>query len=461
MVTYKEFIYSDYFKTELPTHWQEKRLGFLAIQTRNAFVDGPFGSDLKSDDYLDEGVPLIQLNNIRDGKHILRNMKFISDAKKKSLIRHLALPQDIVIAKMAEPVARAAVVSGEYAEYVIVADCVKLTPNLKLVDLDFLIWAINSDCVRENAELVSTGTTRIRINLGELKKLKVPYPSLSEQIQIRTFLDHETAKIDSLIEKQQQLIQLLKEKRQAVISHAVTKGLNPDVPMKDSGVEWLGQVPEHWQTPCTKYLLEIPITDGPHETPQFVDEGIPFISAEAIHKGKINFDKKRGYIKPELNDIYSKKYSPKLEDIYMVKSGATTGKVAMVETEEKFNIWSPLAVFRCNKIKILPKFLLAVFNSNHFYDALVLNWSYGTQQNIGMGVLSNIEIPCPPINEQQEIIQHIDNELKVFKNLENKANHAIQLMQERRTALISAAVTGKIDVRNWQNPTEAKMEFSA
>lgn len=88
------------------------------------------------------------------------------------MIRHLALPQDIVIAKMAEPVARAAVVSDEYDEYVIVADCVKLSPDLELVDLNFLIWAINSDCVRENAELVSTGTTRIRINLGELKNLK-------------------------------------------------------------------------------------------------------------------------------------------------------------------------------------------------------------------------------------------------------------------------------------------------
>lgn len=302
------------------------------------------------------------------------------------------------------------------------------------------------------------------LRLPQFLNFEFSVPTVAEQNYIVDFLDYETAQIDSLISKQEKLIELLKEKRQAVISHAVTKGLNPDVAMKDSGVEWLGKVPEHWQIPCTKYLLEIPITDGPHETPQFVDDGIPFISAEAIYKGKINFDKKRGYIKPELNHIYSKKYSPKVEDIYMVKSGATTGKVAMVETKDEFNIWSPLAVFRCNKIKILPKFLFAVFNSNHFYDALVLNWSYGTQQNIGMGVLSNIEIPCPPINEQEEIIQHIDNELKVFKILENKANHAIQLMQERRTALISSAVTGKIDVRYWQNPNknnEAKMEFSA
>ena len=219
--------------------------------------------------------------------------------------------------------------------------------------------------------------------------------------------------------------------------------------MKDSGVEWLGEVPDHWMIPSSKYLLEIPITDGPHETPNFVDGGIPFISAEAISKGKIDFDKKRGYITPELNAIYSKKYSPKIEDIYMVKSGATTGKVAMVETTETFNIWSPLAVFRCNKNKVLPKFLLAVFNSSHFYDALVLNWSYGTQQNIGMGVLSNIEIPCPPLKEQAEIIQHLDAQNTKFDKLISTQSQLIEKLKEYRSSIISHAVTGKIDVREF------------
>src|SRR5699024_11885818 len=124
-------------------------------------------------------------------------------------------------------------VSAEYGEYVIVADCVKLMPDLKLVDLSYLNWAINSELVKSQAELVSSGTTRIRISLGELKKLKIPYPSLAEQTQIANFLDYETAKIDSLIEKQQHLIELLTEKRQAVISYEVTKGLNHDVSMKE------------------------------------------------------------------------------------------------------------------------------------------------------------------------------------------------------------------------------------
>lgn len=290
---------------------------------------------------------------------------------------------------------------------------------------------------------------RQSLKMDELNKMPVVLPNKDEQKRIVSFLDTETARIDTLIAKQEKLIELLEEQRKSIISHAVTKGLNPNTPMKDSGVEWLGEVPNHWMTPSSKHLLEIPITDGPHETPNFVDDGVPFISAEAISKGKIDFDKKRGYITPELNAIYSKKYSPKIEDIYMVKSGATTGKVAMVETTETFNIWSPLAVFRCNKNKVLPKFLLAVFNSSHFYDALVLNWSYGTQQNIGMGVLSNIEIPCPPLKEQAEIIQHLDVQNTKFDKLIDTQSQLIEKLKEYRSSIISHAVTGKIDIREF------------
>ena len=285
------------------------------------------------------------------------------------------------------------------------------------------------------------------LDLKQYVQNSFSFPHLLEQQKIVSYLDSETTRIDNLIAKQEKLIELLEEQRKSIISHAVTKGLNPDAPMKDSGVEWLGEVPEHWMTPSSKHLLDMPITDGPHETPNFVDEGIPFISAEAISKGKIDFDKKRGYITSETNDIYSKKYTPKIEDIYMVKSGATTGKVAIVETIEMFNIWSPLAVFRCDKSKILPKFLLSVFNSSHFYDALVLNWSYGTQQNIGMGVLSNIEIPCPPMNEQQVITQYLDHENAKFDALVDTQNKLIQKLKEYRSSIISHAVTGKIDVR--------------
>lgn len=449
--SYDSYNFNDYFKTDLPDHWLEKRLGLLAKEERAAFVDGPFGSDLKSSDYEDSGVPLIQLNNIRDSKHLMQSMKFVTEEKKQQLIRHIAIPGDVVIAKMADPVARAAVVAADFPEYVIVADCVKLTPNLDLVNLSYLVWAINCDYVRINAELVSTGTTRTRINLGELKKLKIPYPPNKEQRAIAKFLDYETAKIDTLIEKQQQLIKLLKEKRQAVISHAVTKGLNPNAPMRDSGVEWLGEVPAHWDVVPIKHIVSIPVTDGPHETPEFLDEGVPFISAEAVSSGQINFDKIRAHISEEDNKRYSLKYSPKKYDIYIVKSGATTGITAIVESDERFNIWSPLAVIRC-KEDSYPYFVLNFMRSLNFKEAVELNWSFGTQQNIGMGIIENLHVTKPPIEEAKLIVKSLTEKCGVYDLVIQKALSQIELMQERRTALISAAVTGKIDVRNWQAP---------
>lgn len=169
---------NDVHVKQLPIAWVMKPLGLISARGKTSFVDGPFGSDLKSNEYQDEGIPLIQLNNITIGKHILQNMKYITEEKMNQLSRHIAKPSDIVIAKMADPVARAAMVNDKFEKYVIVADCVKLTVDTSIADLSYVIHAINSKEVNSSAELVSTGTTRIRINLTELKNLKIPFPPL-------------------------------------------------------------------------------------------------------------------------------------------------------------------------------------------------------------------------------------------------------------------------------------------
>jgi len=189
----------------------------------------------------------------------------------------------------------------------------------------------------------------------------------------------------------------------------------------DSKIEWFGKIPQHWNVTAIKNILKIPITDGPHTTPKLLDKGIPFISAESIKNRRIDFDKKRGYISQEDYELFSKKYLPKINDIYMVKSGATTGNIAIVETNEPFTIWSPLAVFRADGIKILPEFLFQFLQSTNFNSSVEISWSYGTQQNIGMGVLSNLPIVYPSLKEQTKITEY--------------------LLQEQRQAIINEAVT--------------------
>jgi len=275
----------------------------------------------------------------------------------------------------------------------------------------------------------------------------VPYLSFEEQEAIADFLDEKCGRIDELIKKKEWLIEILKVKRTAIISHAVIRGLDPNVKMKNSGVEWLSDMPEHWDALPLKRIVAVPVTDGPHETPEILDDGIPFVSAESIRNNRIDFERKRGFISVEDHCRYSKKYKPKRDDIFMIKSGATTGNLAIVETDEEFNIWSPLAVVRANINRALPKYILFAMNSKEFQASVQLFWSYGTQQNIGMNIIENLPIPLPPLPEQRAIANHLDQETGKIDNLISKVEGAIEKLKEYRSGIITAAVTGKIDVR--------------
>ena len=209
---------------------------------------------------------------------------------------------------------------------------------------------------------------------------------------------------------------------------------------KKSNSQWLDRIPSHWEVTFLKHILSTPITDGPHLTPAFVDEGIPFVSAEAVSGGYINFDKIRGFITEEDDLIFSQKYRPQKYDVYMIKSGATTGITAIVETDIRFNIWSPLAVMRC-KDSFNPYFLLNSLRSDFFQKSVQLSWTFGTQQNIGMGTLENLTVCYPPSCEQQKIANFLDHETAKIDTLIAKQEKLIELLKEKRQAVISHAVT--------------------
>lgn len=209
---------------------------------------------------------------------------------------------------------------------------------------------------------------------------------------------------------------------------------------KESGSKWLDEIPDHWKVTSLKHVLSTPITDGPHLTPNKLDKGIPFISAEAISQGYINFDKKWGYISKENDELFSQKYRPQRHDVYMIKSGATTGVTAIVETDKQFNIWSPLAVMRCKNI-YNPYFLLNYLRSDSFQKSVQLSWTFGTQQNIGMNTLENLTVCYPPIGEQTQIANFLDHETAKIDTLIDKQQQLIKLLKEKRQAVISYAVT--------------------
>lgn len=312
---------------------------------------------------------------------------------------------------------------------------------------EYLAYALRESSFVENVVARSTGVSYPAVNASDVGCIPIPLPQPAEQRVIADFLDRETGRIDRLVAKKRELIEKLKEKRAALISRTVTRGLNPKAKLKPAGIEWLGGIASNWTINPIKYLVLTPITDGPHETPEVLDEGIPFVSAEAIKNNRINFDGIRGHISADDHKRFSKKYKPKRGDIFMVKSGATTGRIAMVETDVEFNIWSPLAAIRCNPVLADRYFIFFYLQSKEFQTAVALSWSYGTQQNIGMDVIQNLDVPCPPLPEQRAIADFLDRETGKIDRLVVKVEEAIERLQEYRSALITAAVTGKIDVR--------------
>ena len=222
---------------------------------------------------------------------------------------------------------------------------------------------------------------------------------------------------------------------------------------KDSGLYWLGEIPSHWDTLAIKRIVTTPVTDGPHETPEFLDDGIPFVSAEAVKNFQLDFSKKRGFISPQDHAKYSKKYKPKRGDIYIVKSGATTGNVAVVETDEEFNIWSPLAAIRPNPKKALTRFVYFFMRSRHFFQAIATKWSFGTQQNIGMGVIENIRITLPPLDEQKAIADYLDEQTAVINQFLTNKRRLIALLEEQKQVVINTAVTQGLETAVGRKPS--------
>lgn len=311
----------------------------------------------------------------------------------------------------------------------------------------YFYYLLHSYDIRKGFYGMGAGV-RQGLNYAGVRKIMLTVPPESEQTAIAECLDRKTAQVDALISNVQAQIEKLKAYKQSLITEVVTKGLDPNVPMKDSRVDVYPYMPAHWNVQKTLTVLSMPITDGPHTTPELISDGIPFVSAEAVScgNGKIDFSHIRGYISEEFYNECCKKYIPKLYDIYMIKSGATTGKVSIVDTDKVFTIWSPLAVFRCDPNVGYFKFIFYFLQSSAYQRQVQFGWTYGTQQNIGMRTLERLKIFVPPYNEQVQIAEYLDNKCVQIDQLISIKQSKIEKLEQYKRSLIYEYVTGKKEV---------------
>lgn len=322
-----------------------------------------------------------------------------------------------------------------------------LKKNSSKYDSRFLQYYLHSFDICKGFYGMGAGV-RQGLNYDGIRKIEILLPPLAEQIAIADCIEEKTKKVDALIANQEAQIEKLKAYKQSIITEAVTKGFDPNVQMKDSGVDEIGCIPENYDIRKTLLCLDMPITDGPHTTPELFDEGIPFVSAEAVScgNGGIDFSHIRGYISQEFYEECCKKYIPQIDDIYMIKSGATTGRVSIVSTDEVFTIWSPLAVFRCNSEVVVPKYLFYYLQSKCYQQQVELGWSYGTQQNIGMRTLEKLKVVVPPLDIQNRIIEYLDHQFEKTNELISIKQLKIEKLNQYKKSLIYEYVTGKKEV---------------
>jgi len=418
---------------EVPEHWSVRRLKHISPLITVGIVVNP------STFVAEEGFPFIYGGDIGEGVIDWKNARCIdaasSDANAKTRLKAGDLLTVRVGAQGVTAVVPVECEGGNCASLMLIRQ--------GSFNSHWLCYAMNTRAVRFQVEVVQYGAAQEQFNISHAVNFWTPTPPRTEQDEIVQFLELETAKIDALVEEQRRLIELLREKRQAVISHAVTKGLNPHAPMKPSGVEWLGDVPKHWSVKRLKHVSPS-ITVGIVINPStFVPEvGFPFIYGGDIREGVIDWKNAR-CIDAESSDSNAKTRL-KAGDLLTVRVGAP-GVTAVVPVECEGGNCASVMLIRQGGFN--SQWLCYAMNARivRFQVEVVQYGAAQEQFNISHAV--NFWVPTPPRAEQDEIAYVLERETARFDALTAEAQRAIDLLEERRAALISAAVTGKIDVR--------------
>ncbi|WHZ41658.1 restriction endonuclease subunit S [Rahnella bonaserana] len=430
---------------EIPECWHINKMRYM-------FSFGK-GLTITKENLMDEGIPCVNYGEVHSkfsfevnpGKHFLKcvNPQYLITSPNSLLNKG-----DLVFADTSEDIEGSGnfthLVSDDrlFAGYHTIIARPHESKNSR-----FYAYLFDCSQLRSQIKYSVKGVKVFSITQAILRAINIWLPSPEEQNQIAAFLDHETAKIDTLIDKQQQLIELLKEKRQAVISHAVTKGLVPDVPMKDSGVEWLGEIPQTWEMWKLAHAFEVigSGTTPSSDNDSWFEGDIPWVTTGELRETVITHTIKK-VSKLTLERFSALKIHP-VGSVVIAMYGATIGRLGILGVKSTTNQACCVLTFS----RVIDNKYLYYWLGGYKDDIIRLS-SGGGQPNINQEKVASLKISSPILKEQTQIATFLDHETAKIDTLIDLQQQQIDLLKERRTALISAAVTGKIDVRDWQVP---------
>lgn len=444
---------------EVPSDWNIKQVRHLVTDGNDGMKIGPFGSQLTSEMLDDAGEYKVYGQENVIASDFRRGSRYISNTKFSELSVYEIRPGDVLVTMMGTS-GRCAKAPEDLAPGIMDSHLLRLRVR-KTVQAEFLRLLIDEAAyVGIQANLLGKGSIMHGLNSGIVKELVIALPSLQEQDALLKFIGRETAKIDCLVEEQRRLIELLKEKRQAVISHAVTKGLNPDAPMKDSGIEWLGRVPDHWRVLKLGFVTADKC-DGPFgsglKSDHYTEEGVRVIRLQNIRSGLFD-DTDSAFIDETYYREELSGHEVQEGDVLIAGLGDdrnTVGRACVAP----LGIAPAMVKADCFRFRLFTSIAQSAFvamqlSSGSTADAGILSTG-STRSRIPLSTMASRRVALPPAEEQSSIVQYIEREASNFDKLITEAARAIDLLQERRTALVSAAVTGKIDVRSLANEDAA------
>ena len=435
---------------EIPEGWGLTRLKFESLIKARVGWHG-----LKSDEFTDVGPYLVTGSDFK-GPEIQWENCYHCENDRYEQDPYIQLQNGDLLITKDGTIGKVALVQNLYGKATLNSGIFVVRPLSNRYTSKFYFWLLQSTVFHGFVDFYKTGSTIAHLYQNVFENLAFALPSLTEQTQIASFLDHETARIDTLIAKQETLIALLKEKRQAVISHAVTKGLNPDVEMKDSGVEWLGEVPAHWDVVQIRRVL-IKMEQG--KSPECMNEPAAdnqwgVLKTSCVNNAVFDLNQNKA-LPPHIKPF--PEYEVKTGDLLMSRASGSVnliGSVALVENTPSKILLSD-KIFRLYLSNIIENRYFSLLMTSFYMRECIkqsISGAEGMANNITKSSIMAFKIPLPPKSEQLTINNYLVSKISKIDNLITRGQQQKLLLKERRTALISAAVTGKIDLRDWQAP---------
>lgn len=423
--TYPKYKTSDTeWLDQVPKNWSEKRLKFLISQK---ITDGPHDTP----EFVLEGVPFLSVDGIQNDRLVFDGCRYISlENHAQYKIKCFPRKGDILLGKAAS-VGKVAIVDVDF-EFNVWSPLALIRANKQVLP-KYIYYSFKADTLQDQVLILSTSNTQHNLSMDDIPELWLTFPNIEEQKEIITFLDHETMKIDEMVSKKQKMMELLKEKRQALITHAVTKGLDPKAKMKPSGIDWLGDIPEGWNMKRLNYLMK-----------NIVDKALDNKESEFIVALE-NIESWSGiFILPEDQKM------PEGDLKRFVKGDVLFGKLrpylakALLAEQDGLCVGEAL-VFRTTK-HLLNKFLIYRILSRDFIDYIDGSTQGAKMPRAEWEFIKILKIVLPSIEEQQKIVDYIDRETGKIDEVMKKVETQIEKLQEYRQALISNVVTGKVKV---------------